>query len=147
MRNTILGDGINILLPLDGGEASMRALDEGIYLTKKLGGELRLLHVISTEKEGGIFHWHDSNNFASVEGTEIRDQESLKILDEHRMKLENSGIKYILQNESGDVSDAIKRVVSRDSISLIILGSRAPISHSIPRKLITESSVPILVIK
>ena len=125
----------------------MRALDEGIYLTKKLGGELRLLHVVSREKEGSIFHWHEQDSFASIEGAEIRDQESLRILDQHSMKLDQSGIRYSLQSESGDVSDVVEKIVSRDKISLIVLGSSNPIVHSIPRKIIAEAHIPVLLVK
>lgn len=152
MNHTNLGEGIKILIPFDGSESSVRALDEAIYLTRKFNGNLTLLHVIQKdERRGRIFHWHNAlhdDSFSITEGTEIRDRASLQIFEDNEMKLEQSGIKYTLRSETAEsISKTVNEIINGENYSLIILGSRDPINHQIPKRIISESNIPILLVR
>jgi nucleotide-binding universal stress UspA family protein len=152
MSHTNIGEGINILLPFDGGESSAKALDEAITLAKKMDAHLTLIHVIEQdERSGGIFHWHRSlhkNSFAATEGTEVRDRASIQILEGNETKLEQSGIKYTMRSETASsVSKTIVDVINQENYGLVVIGCQDPVNHDIPKKIISKSQKPVIVVK
>lgn len=152
MSHTSLGEGINIILPFDGGESSARALDEAIILARKMDANLTLIHVIEQdERRGRIFHWHRAlhdDSFAATEGTEVRDRASIQILEDNETKLKQSGIKYTMRSETApSVSKTITDVINQENFSLVVLGCQDPVQHDIPKRILSKSKKPVLIVK
>lgn len=151
MSHTDIEEGLNILLPFDGGESSKRALDEAITIAKEKNGHLTLIHVIEQdERTGRVFHWHSAlheNSFAATEGTEVRDRASIQILEENEAKLDQSGVKYTMRSETAEsVSKTIVDVINDENYDLVIIGCKDPEKHDIPRRIISNSKKPVKVV-
>ena len=148
MYDPKISKNIKILVPVDGSEHSRRAVQEAIKLAKLLKGSLTLVHIIKVTGSGTRpFHWHqDEQSMPLSEGSEVRDQESLSVMEDYSRMLEESGVAHEFVSESSQsVSEAVLGMMGDHS--LMVLGTEKPVSHAIPRKLLAEATKPVLIVK
>ena len=139
---------IKILVAVDGSEHSMRAAQEAIRLAKLLKGSLTLVHIIKvTGSRTQPFHWHqDEQSMSLTEGIEVRDQESLSVMEGYTKMLEESGVGHeFVSDSSQSVSRTVLGMLGEHS--LLVLGTEKPVNHVIPRKLLAEATKPVLIVK
>jgi nucleotide-binding universal stress UspA family protein len=92
---------LKILVPTAGYRHSQRALDVAVDIVKKEGGEITSLYV----------------------GPESDAAKGNEILEEARLRAENSGVKIDLKFRTGNVADIIIDLAKKDGYALIIIGA------------------------
>jgi len=135
-------DGAKILGAYDGSEYSERALAEAADLARRVKGSVTLLHVFwSPEKQ-------------KLEGTEIRDEPTLRLLKEAENDLKKFKVTYeALSERSDDPPHVILRTAEQGGYDCIALGSRgtggakAWLLGSVSSRVIAEAHCPVLVTK
>jgi nucleotide-binding universal stress UspA family protein len=137
-----LKDKAKILVAYDGSDFSKRALREAVDVAKKFGGSVTLLHVFWDPK------------LKKLEETELRDQPTLKLLDEIEKELKNMNVKYEMRSErSEDVPNVIVKIAKDEGFDCIVMGSRgmggakAWLLGSVSSKVVTESPCPVIIVK
>lgn len=135
-------EGSKILVAYDGSEFSKRALKEAADLAKKFNGSVTLLHVF----------WDPT--VKKLEGTEIRDQPTLKLMANAEKMLKEEKVKYEMRSErSDDAPYVILKTARDDGCDAIAMGSRgmggakAWILGSVSSRVIAESPCPVIVVK
>jgi len=108
-----------ILVPVDGSENSLRALDQAIFIAKSTGAQITAIHVI--ERPPTIY----------VESQKLLDdllsnyrKESTKILDGCKEMARKSGIALETVIAEGDAASSIAGYAEQGGFDLVILGSR-----------------------
>jgi len=137
-----LKDGAKILVAYDGSEYSNRALNEAADLAKKFNGSVTLLHVF----------WEDE--VKKLEGTEIRDQPTMRLLVDAEKGLKASNVKYEMRSErSNDPPKVILKTAADEGFDCIAMGSRgrggakAWILGSVSSRVVAESTCPVIIVK
>ncbi len=135
-------DGARILVAYDGSEYSKRALREAVELARRHSGSVTLLHVF----------WDPG--VRKLEGTEVRDQPTLQLMDEVERELKASGVRYEARSErSDDAPYEILRAARDGGFDCIAVGSRgvggakAWILGSVSSRVVAESACPVIVVK
>ena len=120
-----------ILVPVDGSINGCKAVDEAIDLAKKCGAEMNFVYVASLIN---------------------RDIPCHLIFDRIWAKLPKDLVAKQFV-EGGDISKAILRVAKREKADLIVMGSRGlglfkgAMMGSVSQKVVTDSEIPVMVIK
>ena len=135
-------DGAKILIAYDGSEYSKRALAEATDLARRAKGSVTLLHVFwSPEK-------------TKLEGTEVRDEPTLRLLKDAEANLKKANVKYeALSERSDDPPHVILKTAMDGKYDCIALGSRgaggakAWLLGSVSSRVIAEAQCPVLVVK
>ena len=149
-----------ILVPLDGSEQSLRALEEAAQLAKKFDGKLTLVHVYSVQP---IMMPEPSTvtslNIPILTGAEVSVMIEAarkwgnKILEdgEQRIKAKNVEVEKLLVE--GHAVEEIVKVANEGKFDLIAIGARG-VSHmremllgSVTDGVIHHAHCPVLVIK
>lgn len=151
-----------ILVPLDGSEHSLRALDVGIQMAKKFGGKLALIHVYSVAVRPTIMPEPTTLTAPGVpvmapleisKMAEATRKVGNRILEdgEEKAKAEEVQVEKILVE--GYVVQEIIRTAKEGSFDLIVIGARG-ISRirelllgSVTDGVIHHGSCPVLVVK
>ena len=135
-------DGAKILVAYDGSEFSKRALAEAVDLARRAKGSVTLLHVF----------W--SPERTRIEGTELRDQPTIRILKDAEDDLKKAKVKYeALSERSDDPPHVILKTAEEGGFDCIAMGSRgaggakAWLLGSVSSRVIAEASCPVLVVK
>ncbi len=135
-------DGAKILVAYDGSEYSNRALSEAVDLAKKLKGSVTLLHVF----------WDP--NVKKLEGTEIRDEPTMRLMADAEKSLKGLKVKYEMRSERSDDPPYVILKTARDEgFDCIAMGSRgrggakAWILGSVSSRVVAESACPVIVVK
>ena len=135
-------DGAKILVAYDGSEYSNRALSEAADLAKKLNGSVTLLHVF----------WDP--NVKKLEGTEIRDEPTMRLMADAEKSLKERNVKYEMRSERSDDPPYVILKTARDEgFDCIAMGSRgrgaakAWILGSVSSRVVAESACPVMVVK
>jgi nucleotide-binding universal stress UspA family protein len=150
-----------ILVPLDGSEHSLKALDVAIEMAKKFGGKITLVHVYSMAGVPGVMP-EPSMATAGVPVMTAPDVSRLveaarkagsRILEdgEQRVKAEKVEVNKLL--EEGHTVQEIIRVAKEGNFELIVMGARG-ISHiremllgSVSDGVMHHVACPVLVVK
>jgi len=142
---TVMKEGSKILVAYDGSEFSKRALKEAVDLAKKFNGSVTLLHVF----------WDPTvPTVKKLEGTEIRDQPTLKLIADAEKLLKGEKVNYEMRSErSDDAPYVILKTARDDGCDAIAMGSRgmggakAWILGSVSSRVVAESPCPVIVVK
>lgn len=139
-------EGMKILVAYDGSSLAKKALNEAIGLARTYGGSITALHVDPFEPA-------DSNRTVKEE-KEHREGMLRALSREIEPDLKKSKIQHELMSEhSDDVPGTIIETVSSGGFDLIAIGSRglgrtkAPLLGSVSRRVVTEATCDVLVIK
>jgi nucleotide-binding universal stress UspA family protein len=149
-----------ILVPLDGSEHSLKALDEAAQIAKKFSGKLTLIHVYSVQPiimpEAST---SSSLSLPIITGAEVSmmidtaKKLGNKILENGEKRIKTSGVPVEKMLVEGHPVEEIVRVANQDKFDLIVIGARG-VSHMIEMLLgsVTDGVMhhvhcPVLVMK
>jgi nucleotide-binding universal stress UspA family protein len=106
-----------ILVPLDGSEHSLHALEKAIQIAKKFDGKLMLIHMYSMP----IFEITPSQL-----NTYVLEQRKSgeKILAEGRKKAYAEGVPFETQLKEGHIVEGIVKAAREGNFDLIVMGAR-----------------------
>jgi nucleotide-binding universal stress UspA family protein len=155
---------MNILIPIDGSPASLRALDYAIshypeasfvlLNVQDFGGASELAHALP-----GLFHWGESPRSAGVHGltpsdwSELMEQAAAKALKEATAKSEAANISFETFLRTGATAETIAEVAREKSVDHIVMGTRGLsriqglLLGSVAMKVIHLAEVPIMLVK
>ena len=138
----ILKDGAKILVAYDGSEYAKNAMKEAVDLAKNHNGSVTLLHV----------YWEPS--MSKFEGTEVRDEVTMKLVKDVEKDLKKSKVKYEVRSErSDDPPHVILKTAKEEGYDYIAIGSRgiggakAWILGSVSSRVVAEAPCPVIVVK
>lgn len=149
-----------ILVPLDGSEHSLKALDVAIQIAKKFGGKITIVHVYSVAVPGIMPE--PSMATAGVPVMTAPDVSRLveaarkagsRILEDGEQKVKAAKVEVNKLLEEGHTVQEIIRVAKEGCFELIVMGARG-ISHiremllgSVSDGVMHHVSCPVLVVK
>ena len=135
-----------ILVPLDGSEPSLHALEKAIQIAKKFDGKLMLIHMYSIT----VFKITPSQVNAYV--LELR-KSGEKILAEGRKIAYSQGVPFETQLKEGHIVEGIVKAARDGNFDLIVMGARGlsklkeillgSVSHGVT----LHAPCPVLIIK
>lgn len=108
-----------ILVPVDGSDNSLRALDQALFIAKIAGSTVTAMHVIESPPTVYVESQKVLNELMSKFRTE-----SAKILDKCKQIAENSGIKIETVIAEGDAASNITGFANKEGFDVIVIGSR-----------------------
>jgi len=148
-----------ILVPLDGSEHSLKALDVAIQIAKKFGGKITLVHVYSMAVPGvmpepsmatGVPVMTVPDISRLVEATR---KAGSRILEDGEQRVKAAKVEVNKLLEEGHTVQEIIRVAKEGNFELIVMGARG-ISHiremllgSVSDGVMHHVSCPVLVVK
>ena len=141
-----------ILVPVDGSDTANRGLEEAIRLSKALGAQLRLVHIVdesalALNPETGVAAGPLVEDFALAGKT---------TLEEARAFAAAQGIEAdtaLHENFTGRVADLILEEARKSNASLIVMGThgRRGIRHAVlgsdAEAVVRGSNVPVLLVR
>ncbi|MFC2343441.1 MAG: universal stress protein [Negativicutes bacterium] len=137
-----------ILVPLDGSEASRRAMDEAMYLAGLSGATLLFLHVVDLNKELPTPQriWEESNSLKEWEKAGAEKLSSFVVgLDD---KIRHDDIV-----EVGSPGKVINRIAQEKGCDLILMGSRGLnvleniVLGSVSQYVLAHAPCPVMVVR
>ena len=135
-------DGAKILVAYDGSIYSKKALTEAVDLAKRTKGSVTLLHVFWPAEK------------TKFEGTEVRDEPTIRLLKDAEGDLKKANIKYeALSERSDDPPHVILKTAEDGGFDCIVLGSRgvggakAWLLGSVSSRVVAEAQCPVLIVK
>jgi nucleotide-binding universal stress UspA family protein len=140
---------LRILVPMDGSEASMKAIE---HLIGKRGwfGETPEVHLINVQTA------FPSDVTFFLKRDEVRayhQEQGMKALAEAQSRLDAAGMRHFDHVDVGDVGEMIARYTVEKRIDLILLGTRALgavagiLLGSVASKIVREAAAPVLLVK
>ena len=135
----------SILVPVDGSTPSLRALDEGISLAKKLNYSLECMYVVEPVRvlDYGVMQSVKHDLF----------EKGAKILATAKRKASQKGVKYKEKITMGDPNHIIVAYAKQIKPGIIVIGSRGLggpkelFLGSVSNYVVHKSQFPVLVIK
>ena len=137
-----------ILVPVDGSENSLRALDQALFLAKSTGASITAMHVIESPPTVYV----ESQKLLNELLANYR-KESAKILDKCKEVAHNQGVKLDTVIAEGDAASNINGYAEKESFDLIVIGSRglgrlkSAILGSTSNKVLHHSKASVLITK
>ena len=149
-----------ILVPLDGSEHSLKALEEAVQIAKKFSGNVTLIHVYSVQPimmpEPSTM---GSLSIPIITGAEVSmmieatKKLGNKILDDGEQSVKTSGIRIEKILVEGHAVEEIVKVANQGNFDLMVIGARG-VSHmremllgSVTDGVIHHARCPVLVMK
>lgn len=138
----------NVLVPVDGSPASLRALDH--LIARIAAGDKLRVHILNVQPTlpRAVTDFIDAG---SIRG--YRDDESEKALKKARAKLDKAGIKYDAATAIGDVAECAVAQAKAKKCEEIVIGTRgfSPMKNillgSSTTKLLHLSPVAVTLVK
>lgn len=137
-----------ILVPVDGSEYSLRALDTAIYLAKKIDANITGMHVIENLPTVYVESQKVLNDLLAKYRAE-----SENILDKCKQIAEKSGVKIETVIAEGDASSNIVVYARNGGFDTIIMGSRGVGSFkemvlgSVSNKVLHHAKCSVMIVK
>ncbi len=115
-----------ILVPVDGSDYSLKALDIAADLAEKYGSTVIILHVVpSNEVPEGLKKWAKTEQFLDPPEAIYEQAIANRILEAAETRLNGNDISSIQRaTEHGDAAKQILEVAKREHADLIVLGTR-----------------------
>lgn len=140
---------MKILVAYDGSENAKRAVEEAVDLAKQFSGSLTVLNVYWDPREEA-----NVEDLRMYEGIEVRDEVSLRLLDDLEPMLMESGVDYEFRSETDpNTPEAILRIAKDEGYDCISIGSRgmggarAWLLGSVSSRVIAKADCPVVVAK
>ena len=141
----------NILIPVDGSEYSMRAIEAAKEVAKAFGSKVSILSVVAPEFK--ITSGRGSNMYAPLMMEELHEY-SAKTLEEAKKKFAGMPNEVETHTVDGYIADEIVRFAEENKIDLVIMGSHGLgalknrlMTGSVTTRVLHHIDVPVLVIK
>ena len=143
-----------ILVPVDGSESAWRALDQGLVLSDKFGGEVIVLTVIQPYNNAALLAVPLDHNIISQSNNDLK-QVGDEVLHraEERVKAAKHDGKVSYEMEVGRPSERILAAAKENGADAIVLGSRglSGIAEfflgSVSSKIAQYAAIPVLIVK
>lgn len=143
-----------ILVPVDGSESAWRALDQGLVLSDKFGGEVIVLTVIQPYNNAALLAVPLDHNIISQSNNDLK-QVGDEVLHraEERVKAAKHDGKVSYEMEVGHPSERILAAAKENGTDAIVLGSRglSGIAEfflgSVSSKIAQYAAIPVLIVK
>lgn len=137
------------IVPVDGSDNSMRAIDKAVEMAKLLDGELVIFNAVDNIK----FYSSSESDIERLDGLQDYSKSILTSAQTHIDKLAFTN--YQLVSEIGDPTSAICDYAAKNGMDLIVIGSqginagkfRGIFVGSIANKVVSCSDLPVMVIK
>lgn len=137
-----------ILVPVDGSDNSLRALDHAFFLAKKADSRVTAMHVIENPPTVYVESQKLLNDLLSKYRIE-----SAKILDKCKQMAEKNGVKIETVIAEGDAASNITSYARKEGMDLIIIGSRGlgrfkeMVLGSVSNKVLHHTKSSVLIVK
>jgi nucleotide-binding universal stress UspA family protein len=137
-----------ILVPVDGSDNSLRALDHALFLAKKAGSSVTAMHVI--EKPPTVYV--ESQKLLNDIMAKYR-AESGKVLDRCKQQAEKSGVEIETVIAEGDAASNITGYAGKEDFDVIVIGSRGlgrfkeMVLGSVSNKVLHHAKSSVLIVK
>ena len=137
-----------LLVPVDGSENSLRALDHAIYLAKKTGANITAMNVIENPPTVYV----ESQKLLNDLIAKFR-AESANILDKCKQIAEKSGVKIETAIGEGDAASTIIGYAEKGNFDTIIIGRRGlgrfkeMMLGSISNKVLHHAMCTVMIVK
>jgi nucleotide-binding universal stress UspA family protein len=141
-----------ILVPVDGSEISTRGLQEAIKLSKALGGQLRLVHIV----DDSPLALNPETGIAAAPLVEDFAEGGKEILEQARKVAVAAGVNaevVLHENFTGRVADLIVAEARKWRAELIVMGTHAHggIRHAVlgsdAEAVLHGAEVPVLLVR
>jgi YjbE family integral membrane protein len=140
----------NLLVPVDGSDASARALQYALALRRSLADPAVQLHVLNVQRPVS----GDVSSFVSGQSlAEYYDERSTAALEPAQRLVAEAGIAVQEHREVGTPGEVIAEVARQQGCDLIVMGSRgqgsatAALLGSVAQSAIEHAGVPVLIVK
>ncbi len=135
-----------ILLPVDGSEASRRAVDHGLALARTAGAKVLLVHVRARVSEllGEPYYQRVLDHAC---------EEAEKLVASYRPVLEAAGVGFEARVLEGDPAQAVCTAAAVEGADLIAMGTRGVsdfeglLLGSVSHKVLQKAPCPVLVVR
>lgn len=137
-----------ILVPVDGSDNSLRALDHALFLTKNTGSQVTAMHVIENPPTVYV----ESQKLLNDIMAKYR-IESAKVLDMCKQLAEHKGVKIETVIAEGDAASNITGYANNEGFDLIAIGSRGlgrfkeMVLGSVSNKVLHHAKCAVLIVK
>jgi nucleotide-binding universal stress UspA family protein len=141
-----------ILVPVDGSEISTRGLQEAIKLSKALGGQLRLVHIV----DDSALALNPETGIAAAPLVEEFAEGGKEILEQARKVAVAAGVNaevVLHENFTGRIADLIVAEARKWRAELIVMGTHAHggIRHAVlgsdAEAVLHGAEVPVLLVR
>jgi nucleotide-binding universal stress UspA family protein len=137
-----------LLVPVDGSENSLRALEEAIFLSKKLDAQITALHVM--EKAPTVYI-HPQKELEEL----LKDyrKESERILEKCQQIGKNNRIELNMAISEGDVASKIIQYAEKGRFDMVVMGHRGSgkfkemVLGSVSEKVLHRTKCSVLIVR
>jgi nucleotide-binding universal stress UspA family protein len=137
-----------ILVPVDGSENSLRALEQGLFIAKSTNSSLTAMHVIENPPTVYV----ESQKLLNEIMAKYR-SEAAKVLDKCKQVAEKNGVKIETVMAEGDAASNITGYAENEGFDLIVIGSRGlgrfkeMVLGSVSSKVLHHTKCSVLIVK
>ena len=137
-----------ILVPVDGSDNSLRALDAALLLSEKIGAEVTAIHVM---EDIPILHIQSEKLLREL--VDAYKKETQQILSKCSDIATRKGLSITTKLLQGNVGSTILDFCEREKYDVIIMGSRGMgkfkelVLGSVSNKVVHHSSCPVMIIR
>lgn len=137
-----------LLVPVDGSENSLRALEAAIFLSKKLDAQITALHVM--EKAPTVYI-HPQKELEEL--LKNYRKESERIIEKCQQIGKNNRIELNMAVSEGDVASKIIQYVDKGRFDLVVMGHRGSgkfkemVLGSVSEKVLHRTKCSVLIVR
>ena len=137
-----------VLVPVDGSDNSLRALDAALILSEKIGAEVTAIHVM---EDIPILHIQSEKLLREL--LDAYKKETQQILSKCSDIATRKGLSITTKLLQGNVGSTILDFCEREKYDVIIMGSRGMgkfkelVLGSVSNKVVHHSSCPVMIIR
>jgi len=117
-----------ILVPLDGSEHSMHALEKAVQIAKKCDGKITLVHVYSVLSSGVVpMTMYETVTLTPEIITKLAEavrKAGVSILEEAEKRVKAEGVQSTTLLREGHVVVEILKAAKEENVDLIVIGAR-----------------------
>jgi len=152
----------NILVPVDGSDHSLRALETAIQIAKKFKAKLTLIHVYQVSVRPVVIPEPTTLTpppvtvITSAEVSKVAEaarEAAMKILKDGEEKAKAAGLDVEIMLKEGSASQEILKAVKEGNFGLVAMGARGIsklkeiLVGSVSDDVIRNASCPVLIVK
>ncbi len=140
---------MQVLVPVDGSDCSLRALARAIEAVKPVRGVVHLMNVQPAFDDYGMIRAYMSRD----RHHELMRARTQAALAPAIARLKRAGVRSVVHTASGDTAVAIVRAARRQGCDSVVMGTRGMgaigglIVGSVANKVIHLASVPVTLVK
>jgi nucleotide-binding universal stress UspA family protein len=141
---------LRLVIPVDGSDASLRAIDAALRFTKEAGVEVLLVHV---REAFSTYHGELSPREYERIGEHERDKQA-QVLERALGYARHLGLEQVTAlAESGLPEDEIPRVATERAADMVVMATRglgavgALLLGSVTQRVVRNATVPVLLVK